>query len=190
MHTDPGTAIETRKTVNELARDAFKNHVITREAANLWRCGRPSSSVYAFLIAALPGALVFYGDLGEAILRPSDRDVMPWLRGAARSFDYVIEKVQPRPEETFYQGDAIEWARSEGFVTLEEEARRAAEFGELDQHRWAELVVEHDYETECCSIGCGPSTRMCWMVEALRWFVAHEAETTFASDSTSTRDSE
>jgi hypothetical protein len=176
MFTDPGTAAETRKQISKMARDAFKDHIITREADNLWLCHRPGTGMYAFRLAALPGALVFYGDIGEAILRPSDRDVLPWLRGAARSFDYVIEKVHPRPEQTFYSGDAIEWARSECLVSVEEEARRQANWGELDQRRWAEIINEHGADSEFCTIGIGASAAMCWMVEALRWFVEHEAK--------------
>ena len=166
------TLQQARKNIAELAVDAFSRHRILRLAPHLWKCSRPNSWIYGFFIASLPGALAFWGDLGEAILRPSDYDVMPWLRDAVFSPDYLLSKVQPRPAEEFYPGDALAWA--EDNPALLKEAKLRFSRGELHPYAWAELVNEHCHDSEGCLAGSGPSSSSLWLVEALRWFMAHE----------------
>jgi hypothetical protein len=180
------TLAEAKAQIAEMAREAFAQHVCERREGG-WLCRRPGTSVYAFWVFTTPGAIVFYGDLGEAILRPSDRDALPWLRGAVRSLDYVIEKVRAGDKTHFYGGDALAWARSTAGDLEDTRARRRGlkllaaaldldRLGDLHQHTWAEAVNEAGFDSECCAIGTGHSSAMLWMVEALRWFVAHEEQ--------------
>lgn len=171
------TLVKARTDIVAMAVDGFKDHQIRLVQPGLWKCSRPNSWIYGFFVAALPGALVFYGDLGEAVLRPSDTDVIPWLRGAVRSEGYLLEKVKPRPEQAFYPGDAVAWAAervNEGGATVVlDDARQMAKDGELNRYTWSDLVYEHTGEAEDCAIGSGPSAASLWLVQALRWFVAH-----------------
>ena len=169
----------SREQIQAFAVDAFKDHEITvltdTEHVKLYRCGQPGSSVYAFYVAGLPGAVAFYGDLGEAILRPSDRDALGWLRGAVRSPSYLIEKVQPQPDREFYAGDAIAWIDEQDNLT-EEQRENFHDAIELcasrDYHEWSRALSEEG-QLDGYPPGTHAGSAMLWMVEALRWFVAH-----------------
>ena len=173
-----------RKQIHEFAVDGFKDHRVKLLRPGAWKCSRVGSWVYGFIVAELPGALVIYGDLGEAIFRPADTDVMPWLRGAVGSADYLVSKIQPQPEKEFYAGDAVEWARErargdEDAFPLYAEAKLAEERNELNcSEEWCALVEEYDpnHDSDAYSVGQGPSATTLWLIEALRWFVAHESE--------------
>jgi hypothetical protein len=165
--------------IAEFAAEAFKDHEVTRRwSVNgdaSYRCGKPGTSIYAFNVVTLPGAVVFYGDLGEAILRPSDRDVLPWLRGAVNSADYLISKVKPAPEQTFYVRDAIAWIEDQAEELVTSTRMRLLEaVGDGDRESFARELSEVgllDHRVP----GDGHSADMLWLVEALRWFVAHQS---------------
>ena len=79
------------------AEEAFAEHIITPEQTEgpvrMWLCHKPGTGIYHFRVIAAPGILVVTGDVGDNILRASDRDLVPWLRGAVKSPDYLMEKI-------------------------------------------------------------------------------------------------
>lgn len=180
------TLAKCRQQIAKAAEDAFKNHQVVLEAEGRWLCKKPGTSIYSFRVVALPGAIVIYGDIGEAILRPSDRDVVGWLRGSVGSPDYVLGKMYPTPMSTFYPGDALTWAKEqakehESGRQLLRAALELAQWDELDEHSWGRVIRDADFPGECGSIGCGVQPQVLWLLEALAWFVRHESEAKLAA---------
>lgn len=100
------TKQEHRAQIAKLAKESFKDHKLHQEGPGRWFCARPGTGIYSFHVACFNGCVVLYGDVGELILRPSDRDSLAWLRGAIDSMDYVLGKApSPWPEKVFLEGE-------------------------------------------------------------------------------------
>lgn len=86
--------------IAENAAHAFKEHVIEQRSLHrderglyaTWRCGRPDSGTYAFLVTVYPGVLVVTGDVGDLIVERTT-NMIAWCRGSVGSIDYFAEKV-------------------------------------------------------------------------------------------------
>jgi len=103
------TSKRCREEMKTYAEEAFKDHVITEEGENVFRCGQPDTIIHSYRVAFLPaGMIVVYGDIGEMMIQ---RGGEGWLRGAIRHdyvSDYIMEKVRPvRRIEAFMPGDAL-----------------------------------------------------------------------------------
>jgi hypothetical protein len=172
MMTADGTERRARATVAALAAKDFAEHVIVPEGDGRWFCGKPGTGICSFRVVSAPGHLIVFGDIGDAILRVSDRDPIPWLRGAIRSPEYLASKMQGR-QDAFWRGDAAAWLRgeiAEGRADAVKAAQRLAGCGldAFERHDW--------YAAWDCSASDlpdfeGPSSRTWWVVEALGCFV-------------------
>ena len=100
------TKQEHRAQVAKLAKEAFKDHKLHQEGPGRWFCAKPGTGIYSFHVACFNGCVVLYGDVGELILRPSDKDSLAWLCDAIDSMDYVLGKApNPWPEREFLKGE-------------------------------------------------------------------------------------
>lgn len=110
MRSDSGTKKESRATIAEIAGESLANHVITPEQTDgpvrMWYCGRKGTGMYSYRVIAAPGMLLVYGDVGDYMLQANDRDLIPWLKGAIRSEDYMISKMINKGE-VFRPDEAI-----------------------------------------------------------------------------------
>lgn len=91
------------------AAQAFEGHVLEQRgvatnqlaggestAPYLWRCGKPGTNVCSFWIAALPGCVALWGDIGSLMIPQWGAYDIAWLRGAIDSLDYVLGKSTER----------------------------------------------------------------------------------------------
>ncbi len=182
---------ETSKVVREqiagFARDSFKNHVcelVAGEPVPVFKCSEPGTWHCGFFVAFPPGAIVFYGDIGEAsVFEPrcggGVAGRIAWLRGAVGSPSYLLEKRQGAVVEDFYAGDVDSLLR-------ERESELRADGIDFDHSGVWQALREDEYSPEECGRelydagladdgvpGYGPSASVIWTIEALRWFVAN-----------------
>lgn len=109
--------------IGEMAKESFKDHVLIEESVcahrvlRCWLCKRPDSMIYSFRVVTAPGVLIVYGDVGHHILHRCE-DMLPWIRGAIGSRDYVLEKLMgsslthtqfyPELVDDFFEEEAAE----------------------------------------------------------------------------------
>ena len=199
--TSEETERGTQARIAELAKDAFGQHALTVLGPGRWKCRRPDSGTYGFYVFIGPGAVMVYGDIGEGIFRMSEPEdgVIPWLRGAVESPDYLLGKLRAADVEDgkqkFYAGDALEWAHQhyvDTVIAVDEndpnaiarvggdEAKRATEFfidvkeadeyAELDRHRFLTMANDAGLD-DMYGVAMGPSPSALWLVHALTAFV-------------------
>ena len=85
----------------------FKDHEIKQTSETTWKCSKPGTWIYGFMVARIPSGWAIYGDIGDVLVIRSDD--LDWLRGAANSPDYFFEKIPASTKTTeFYPGDALE----------------------------------------------------------------------------------
>jgi len=167
-----------RATIAAFAAEAFKDHVLTTEGKGRWICRKPGTSAYAFCVITAPGAVIIFGDVGDAILMIDALDPLPWLIGAT-SVDYLLSKVQPeamRRDREFMPGDADAY-----LCEVETSDSRAVQgvrslLADLDlegdrteQDRWLMACNEAglDDPPRCDDFGSG----LLWTYHAVRCFV-------------------
>lgn len=200
MRSVTGTARGCRETVARLAVSAFAPHVLTAVRPGMWKVARPDRWMHGFYLLTGPGMLMVYGDIEEAVLRMTEPEdgVIPWLRGALQSRDYLFSKLRSPTElrgwKAFYPDDALAWVaeqvttatadvkddpageggwarrRVRQATQLDRDARVAHAACELHQHAWLELVTEAGYD-DCYNVGVGWSSAAHWTAEALACFV-------------------
>ena len=95
---------DAEEQAKEFAAVDLADHVIEVEGEGRYLFHRRGTGMYHMRIIFAPGAVLFYGDCEDGILRCSDRDSLAWLRGAASSPDYLLGKWASRPK-AFYPGD-------------------------------------------------------------------------------------
>jgi hypothetical protein len=181
---DDRTYKATVETVTRLAEESFRHHELKVLGDGRWRCGRPGSSIYAFIVITHPGALIVLGDLGELVLRFSEADSLGWLRGSVRDREYLLSKVTASkdPPKEFYPADALQvlrgWADDDDhrgrsgrsrYRNILEDAGRMDRLGDLNEHTWAELMNEHSVD-DGWSVARRWSAQMLWFAEALKLF--------------------
>lgn len=193
MSYERDTYEDGRKLIESLAGDAFRAHVLKQETPERWLCRRPERQGYWFRVIKAPTALMVYGDVGELVLRISDIDPIPWLRGAITSPEYLWEKVQAskEPTKTFYPRDAMRWlddylAESwpEDECDSDRLKRQRAKLVDLASELWEDfdhgdaLTHERFYTAlveegvdDVYSVGMFPTSTMLWLWHALCCFV-------------------
>lgn len=175
---------QIKKTMSE----AYNRHVMTKESENVWRCGRPNSSVWHFYVAILPHCIVVYGDIGEMLIRPGWNRGIGWLRGClddgkSDSFQYMLSKVPSTHRQlVFMPGDVIEECLEYGNnpdneageqvqKALDEWADRIG-YNEYPRESWYAAASEADLDCEWYAGYNDYSSEMYWCSYALQWFIA------------------
>lgn len=167
-----------RKHIADNAREAFARHVVTVETEDVWRCAEPGTVIYSFRVCRLPGAVLVYGDIGHLFLRPgmAKDDVLPWLVGASRSIDYLLEKAEGRHANIreFYPGLASQLLadRVDAHPDQVEQVRRAWS-GDNDHHAFGSAFMDAFGDAEVIDQAWYWNSTALWCVEAIRWFVKH-----------------
>lgn len=151
------TRRERRADYEKYADEAFAEHILTPEQTEgpvrMWLCHKPRTGIYHFRVIASPGTLVVVGDVGDGILCASDKDLVPWLRGAVKSPDYLLSKlVKSAYRKEFVEGEVenmfnnmLESAGYDSTLTGEE----AEEQKEDSYIRKARKIIEDTKENRC-----------------------------------------
>ena len=187
-----------RASVIKNAKERFENHikntpeyVVQQEhrdgdVVQLWRCGKPHSSTYAFYICNSLNCLAVYGDMGEYIWR-RHRNMIPFIRGSIHSLGYFSEKVSSDiRHEVEYRELVEEWMNEikghrveHGYDWGEKEAKELANLREdWSYHEEVERfwVDVQTYPLLCSDFEDLPKTKYysfhyLWTIEALKWFI-------------------
>ena len=183
-----GTYADTHATIHRLALESFAEHELREVSPQRWRCSRPGTGVYGFWVLVADGVVIVYGDIGEGIFRMSEpaASVIPWLRGAVQSTDYLLEKLRAgdfeQGKEQFYPDDAVAWAHwnAEEHTEQDRYAKRALDFyndvklsaenGDLHSDEFLRLASEAGLD-DMYHVGRAPSASALWLVEALTTFI-------------------
>lgn len=174
------TYAEVRKDIATFAARDFAQHVLAVEGPNEWRCGKAGTVISSFRILCRPGMVAVWGDMGEWILRHSDKDSLGWLRGAVRSPGYLLSKVKAGEHLRFYAADAMaslddpETVESWGADVIEKIREALPVIDELTQEKWLDACYSAPLDDP--PIEEYPTESAIWLVELLRKFVALEAE--------------
>jgi hypothetical protein len=160
------------------ATEAFADHIVTTicdsNDVKVFKCARPKSWTYGFLVSFLPGAILIHGDVGDLLIdRPSGG--YEWMRDAIDSMDYVLGKSSMAKLDTFMPGDALallndpEWRDAK---TREQIRDRWDVERDTDGEEWREIVydVTGDFEAEPCRY-YSFTTLFCFA--AAQWFFAN-----------------
>jgi predicted secreted protein len=170
-HTQEGRRAYLAKRADE----EFKDHVLVKEGEGRWFCGKPGTGIYSFRVLTAPGALIVYGDIYDAVLKPSDRDALAWLRGSMGSLDYVLEKVTACADKRreFLRGEALrELAEME-----QEHPERAARIRAAWEHNrdwqgeeraWIDALSAEGMDVE--GIPDDHDSQLLWQYHGLRHF--------------------
>lgn len=169
MTADP--VAERRAEIAQLAERSFATHELVREGDGRWVCANPKSWAYWFRVVVAPGCIFLYGDIGELVLRPHDRDALAWLR-QTDGVDYPLGKV---PVE-LRSRDYLHPLATRALEDLEKEMpKQAAEIRDIfdpedgDARSFAEAWYDVLADCEPPEVtDWGHSMLFC--MEALRWF--------------------
>jgi hypothetical protein len=167
--------------VRRQAPEAFAQHVLTVRRPWVWKVSRPDSWTYGFYVLMAPGALLVYGDLGEATFRMHaghEREVFEWaMRCIPHDRSYVLSKISNREAfRQFYPGDAVAYAKecvkekptrkNREFL---EDVQQADEHGDLSSAAFYNAAHENEqYDVPSCEDW---GARAIWMHLALETFV-------------------
>lgn len=176
-------------TNERLAAESFEDHALQALGPGRWKCQRPGSWCYGFYVLISPGAVVFYGDLDDVVLRMnegSDAAILAWLRGAVNSRDYLLSKLKSEHRRDFYLGDALAWAQEQRPYRRsgpdpvrsfrEQLAEEAASYTTIDQRRFHEIAIDHGID-DVGSVGEGWASGALWVWQGLRVFMRlHDAQ--------------
>ena len=174
----------TERLHRELSDKAFKDHGITELSRSgvyrSWRCAKPDSRIYSFVITTIPGSIIVIGDIGELIVSRMF-DMLPWCRGSVNSTDYFAEKVPHAiPTKEFSRDKLREWIRdrmadsefSKHHELLEKTLRRADDLGAdwFYEELWPVWVDEDPPDWKDWR------SNFLWCRDAIRWFVMNHDE--------------
>jgi hypothetical protein len=190
---ESGMFEDSRRQVQALAVNAFKDHVLTEEGDGRWLCKRPGTGTYWFRLVTAPSSIIILGDLGECILRPycKQDQAVSWLRGAVNSPGYFIEKVQASkaPPKAFYPSECMQWmagyigerdddddtARTSELREALQEMREQYRDEALTHESWLRIARDYDID-DVYGVAMHLSSNMLWMIEVCRCFVRlHDA---------------
>lgn len=190
MSSEQTRAMETRVA----AEREFAQHQITELSRNgvfrTWRCAKPGTGMYGFMITTIPGSLIVTGDIGELIVSRT-YDMLPWARVAANDLNYFASKTSQnfRIREFSHQKFA-EWKNDE-FSRLRRDAEdnpgtEAEKYFERfrdgyqdfhsEEYGPDELLREFEGWYEEPPDWTDFTNGFLWAVEAVRWFVTHHSE--------------
>lgn len=175
---------DTKKFVEEDS--AFGQHELTLRREWVWKCMRPKDWCYGFYVLIAPGAVIVYGDIGEAVYRMNaskEEEVLDWLKRAARDQHYLMSKIMNREAyRRFYPGDAVLYAEktpsnNDDRDTFGEDVAAALRDGDLHMHRFYEIAHEHEiYDVPSCEDWAASAF---WFACALKKFIElYEADGT------------
>ena len=183
--TDLETSAAVANKIARMAARAFAEHVLVcknrDERFSWWLLSKPGTNVYASRLFFAPGVICVYGDVGETILRVSEREPIGWLLGPTPN-EYLLAKVKAASgeKERFYPGDARQWCEEMRRDSVDDD-RYGRLIHEIDAHDWSE---EHDPAYRWLGLcsdqqpsiddppRCqGPTEQMLWLFESLRCFV-------------------
>ena len=103
------TKEEYRQQIFGLAKDSLEKHILRQELDTekfkIWMCRNPDNSFYWYRVVAIPGCLIVQGDVGNRIFTMYDADPVSWIKGAAKSPDYVMGKCEDKRKD-FLSGEA------------------------------------------------------------------------------------
>lgn len=162
-----------RDRAKEDAERDFADHLLVEEAPGRWRCNRPGTMIYGFWVLVAPFHIIVIGDIGDLILRCSDRNSLAWLRISVDSHDYVLGKAQWedkefRPEQACAHLAELRASEDERDHALADaidedwDGETGASWDEACHKHW------HGFDFPRCR---DHSWRRYYLVEALRWFV-------------------
>ena len=73
-----------------MAEENSAEHVLCVLRKDEWRCAKPGTGIYSFVVLLRPGVVAMWGDLGEYVLRHSGEDSLVWLRRAVTDPGYLL----------------------------------------------------------------------------------------------------
>lgn len=80
-----------REDAERNARQSFGEHILVPAGDDRWWFRRKNEWVpYGFGIIAAPRLVVMYGDAGELMFEPSDRNALSWLRSVTNYDNYDV----------------------------------------------------------------------------------------------------
>ena len=157
----------TLEQMRQTAAEAFADHVIRPISETTWICRKPGTGVYHFYVTIHHGWMIVYGDIGDVMFKVyGDEDCFRWIRSAARSPGYFLEKLAPTMPRRRYckeRGlDYLKYLRDEVFDPEDDhyaDARKAinevleATWAHGDEHEmvqkvYDDLVCENFMESE------------------------------------------
>lgn len=173
------TAVKHAADIARMAAERYATMTVAWNAEHhAYLCMPAGRNCWCF-VATPPGAVILYGDVGEAILRHSDRDSLGWLRRAASNEeypDYLLSKVEAmggsRKQLCVPDVDIAEWS---GKYRLRWRKARL----DRDDNAITELVHRFAYDGPCLV----HSSSALWIWHALCAFVANLPATSVASES-------
>ncbi|KKL79323.1 hypothetical protein LCGC14_2016010 [marine sediment metagenome] len=193
-----GTREKNRKRLAKMANEAFVDHKLVPEqistSLKMWYCGEKGTRMYSFRVIAGPGMLLVYGDVGNFMLQAHDHDLIPWIRGAIKSENYVIRKMV-RKHKVFLDDEAelllqrLVNDAEECDLTDDDEVGKVRDFTNRVRDRWdREYDEEHEFckafyeeggEASYLESVMGHELSVYWTIECLKKFVElyneHEA---------------
>lgn len=188
MREDPA-----RIAIPRMAKVNFAEHKIgelskSNDYCRVWRCGRPSSVLYSFIVTVRPGCLYINGDIGDLMLSCSS-DMIGWAREAVGSPGYLFSKSPSlRSLKTWdwgrFRARLDELVKGEHGLAKEqaEEIIRSLKFGiEARPFDWAVgqlLELGWDWDDACeFAEGCKDwPPNAWWCLEGLKRFIElHDA---------------
>lgn len=184
MKCKHGTKKSNRADITEVARESLANHRLVPEQTEgpvrMWYCGEPGTGIYSFRVIAAPFMILVYGDIGDYMLQASERDLIPWLRGAVKSEHYLISKFVHKqevylPEEAdlLLKGLAREYADDDYSGGLQKIGQIRSNWNkDYDGFdKFAEEFVCAGFESELLKSVTDFESDIYWTVECLKKFV-------------------
>lgn len=166
------TFAATVALVDSLSADAFKEHVVAERRQWVWKVSRPGTWAYGYYLLVAPGAVIIYGDIGEAVFRMnagSEQEALDWIVRCARDRDYTMSKLQNRASfREFYPGDALRFADGKDHELFQQLADLHDD-GRLTAAAYYDAADEYGYSYEKPSCE-NWSAAAFWMAAALATF--------------------
>ena len=161
---------ENTSEIYQQAERVFGDHVLEvlqgEGPVRLYACKKQNVRFYGFHVAAAPGMLTLYGDIGYAVLSVNSSHPEEWLCSSIDYRDYVIDKIRAGKERVYYQEKIDNFYKPMEPDVVEEIQCRLEEGEDLAT---AIFRVTGDLETD--SILTGWSSDTLWIYEALRCFM-------------------
>jgi hypothetical protein len=174
-------------------RKVFDRHEITRERFGLWYCGARDTCNMSFRVVVAPGLLMLYGDAGEIIFLPNDRNSLHWASGDTFRAEYPyypMTKLSPQMRaQEFIPEDATRWvnewireARKQGdkedarrYIKMAREWKDNLHGSDSEaETAWYALCQDHDVDDPPSCRDFPSRIYVCF--QAMCWFMSHVSE--------------
>lgn len=171
--------------VNRSAPERFKNHVLIERRQWVWKVARADGRwQYGFYLLVAPGAVVVYGDIGEAVFRiyaVDEQAALDWVLRCSKDLHYTISKLANlEAYRRFYPGDALAYAEKCENESKDQETghanacdfcddvRREIDGGDLSGQTFWTLAHDHGFHDVPACVDWAPSAF--WFAHALQTF--------------------